>query len=168
MEVRLRLLFQLCGCAFLLALLSSTAFADDSHDRTHFGNDIIVGANEEVSEATCFGCSIHVRGHVIRDVTVFGGRIIVEDQGEIGGDATVFGGSVRLDKAVKVAGGITVFGGRVRRDPDATVGGDVTTFGSSFWILLIVGLPFVLLAAFIAGIAWLVRRMTRPTLPAPA
>ena len=39
--------------------------------------------NERVSDATCFGCTIHVRGHVMGDVTAFGGSIVVEDQGQV-------------------------------------------------------------------------------------
>ena len=70
-----------------------------------------LGLNEEVSEATCFGCSIRVRGHVSGDVTAFGGSIVVEDQGQIGGDLTTFGGSLRLGEDANVSGDVAVFGG---------------------------------------------------------
>ena len=92
-------------------------------------SNISIGPDEEVGDATCFGCSIRVRGHVSGDVTAFGGSIVVEDQGQVGGDVTAFGGDIRIDKEAKLGGDVTVFGGRIRRDPAATVGGDVTDDG---------------------------------------
>lgn len=152
----------------LLFAAGLSAFAADAHDRTQFGRDITVNSGEEVSEVTCFGCSIRVRGRVAGDATSFMGNIVVEDQGEIGGDTTAFGGNVRLEKGIKVGGGVTVFGGRFYRDSSATIGGDVTNFSGSAWLLLIFGLPLILLGAFIALIVWLVRRLTRPAVPAAA
>jgi cytoskeletal protein CcmA (bactofilin family) len=162
---RLRLTF---ACLLFCVALSSAAFADRDHERTQFGHNITIAPGEEVSEATCFGCSIRVRGHVSGDVTAFGGSITLEDQGQIGGDATTFGGSVRLEKDVKVSGDLTVFGGRIHRDPAATVGGDVTNFGGPGWIVLILGLPLVLVGLFVALVVWVVRRLLRPTVPAAA
>ena len=155
------------ACLFVLVALSTLAFADGGRDRTQVGHDITIGPNEEVSEATCFGCSVRVRGHVASDVTVFGGNIVVEEQGQIG-EATVFGGGVRLEKEARVGGDVTVFGGQVRFDPAASVGGDVTNFGGSIWLFLIFGLPLVFLGGIIALIIWLVRRFTQPSLPATA
>ncbi len=73
-------------------------FADGDRDRTQFGHRITIGPGEEVSDVTCFGCSVHVRGHVAGDVTTFGGSVVVEDQGQIDGDLTTFDGDLRLDK----------------------------------------------------------------------
>jgi hypothetical protein len=155
--------------AFLFAVaLSSTAFASSSPDRTQFGHNISIGPGEEVSDVTCFACSVRVRGHVSSDVTTFGGTIVVEDQGEISGDITSFGGDVRLDKEGKVGGDITVFGGRLHRDAAATVGGDVTNFSGTGWLFLVFGLPLVMLGAIIALIIWLIRRLMRPALPVAA
>jgi hypothetical protein len=148
--------------------LSTAAFADGSHERTQFGHDITIGPSEGVTDVTCFGCSVRVRGHVTGDVTTFGGSVMVEDNAEISGDTTTFAGNVRLDKGAKLAGDVTVFGGRLHRDPAASVAGDVTNFAGTFWILLIFGLPFVILGAIIALIVWIVRRLTRPALPAAA
>jgi hypothetical protein len=161
----LRLLFT---CLLFFVALSTAAFADKDHERTQLGHNITIAPCEEVSEATCFGCSIRVRGHVFGDVTAFGGSISVEDQGQIGGDTTTFGGSVRLEKDVKVSGDLTVFGGRIHRDPAATVGGDVTNFGGPGWIVLILGAPLLLVGVIIALIVWLVRRLLRPSVPATA
>ena len=85
---------------------------------------------------------------------------MVEDQGEVGGDTT-FGGDVRLDKGAKERRRRGLCGGRFRRDP----GGDgrrgtSPTFSGSVWLVLIFGLPFVVLGAFIALIVWLIRRLT--------
>ena len=154
-------------CLLGIAAFCVPAFAEGSHDRTQFGHDVFVGADEQVSEVTCFGCSVHVRGHVEGDVTTFGGAIVVEEFGEVGGDTTSFGGDVRLDKDAKVQN-LTVFGGRVRRDPQASVEGDVTTFTGSYWLFLIFGLPLLVVGAFIALIVWLIRRLTRPPMPVAA
>jgi hypothetical protein len=156
----------LLACIIFLLALSSAAFAD--RERTQVGHNINVGPDEEVSEATCFGCSIRVRGHVSGDVTTFGGSIIVEEQGQVGGDATTFGGDIRIAKEVKVGGDVTVFGGRIRRDPAASVGGDVTTMGGPGWIVLIFLFPLLFLAAFIALLVWIIRRIMRPSVPAAA
>lgn len=145
-----------------------TAFADGSHDRTQVGHNISIGPDEDVSEATCFGCSIRVRGHVAGDLTAFGGSIILEDQADVGGDVTSFAGDIRLDQETKVGGDVTVFGGKLRRESSASVGGDVTNMGGGGWIVLIFVLPFVVLGAFIAFVVWLIRRLLRPSIPAAA
>jgi hypothetical protein len=155
---------------FLLFLaLAMPALAEGSHDRTQFGHDIVVGSDQSATEVTCFGCSVHIRGHVDSDVTTFGGSVVIERDGSVGGDTTTFGGDVRLDGGAKVKD-ITVFGGRVRRDPEAQVDGDITNFagGAALWLFLVFGLPFVFLGALIALIVWLVRRFTRPSVPVPA
>ncbi len=147
--------------------MCAAAFADGSHDRTQFGHEITVGPNEKATEVTCFGCSVHVRGHVEGDVTTFGGSVVVEEDGEIGGDITTFGGDLRLESGAVVRD-VTVFGGKVHRDPSASVQGDITNFGGSYWIVLIFGLPFIVLGAFIALIIWVIRRLTRPAVPVAA
>lgn len=154
-------------CLSFLAGLSGMAFAS-SHDRTQFGHDITIASEEHVREATCFGCTVRVRGQVDGDVTAFCGSVIVEDGASIGGDTTTFGGSVRLEKASKVNGDLTVFGGRIQRDPASQVGGDVTNFGGRFWLPLFLGLPFMMLGGLIALIVFVVRRLTRPSVPVAA
>lgn len=152
----------------LILALSTAAFADGSHDRTQFGHDITVGPDDQVSDVTCFGCSVRVRGRVSSDVTTFGGSIILEDKAQVNGDATAFGGNIHMDDGVKVGGDVTLFGGRLRRDPTATVGGDVTAFTGGLWMLLIFGVPLLFLGAFIALIVWLVRLVTRHSVPVAA
>lgn len=151
-------------CLALAAAVSPLAIADSTPDRTQIGHDISVGPGEELSEATCFGCSVRIRGHVSGDVTTFGGSILVEDHGQVGGDATTFGGDIRLDKNVSVHGDVAVFGGRIRRDPAATVGGDVTNLGPG-WIVLIFALPLAFVGLFVALVIWLIMHLLRPAAP---
>jgi len=162
------LVFALAFAGALLGAIPAAEAQGDSHDRTHFGNDINVGPSENVGDVTCFFCTVRVRGHVASDVTVFGGSIILEDEAEVEGDLTDFGSGVRLEKDVKVGGDITTFGGPVRRDPAASVGGDVTTFNGYLWLFLIFGLPLVIFGGVIALIVWVIRRFTRQSVPATA
>ncbi len=168
MSCRIRCLRLLSVCLLFCVALSSAAFAADDHDRTQVGHNISVGPDEVVNAATCFGCSVHVRGHVSGDVTTFGGSIVIEDQGQVDGDATTFAGDIRLDKQVKVSGDVTVFGGRVRRDPAATVGGDVTNMSGPGWIVLIFVLPLAFLGGLVTLVIWLIWRLLRPSVPAAA
>lgn len=166
MRCRIRLFLRISACVIFLAALSATALADGSHDRTQFGNDITIGPADRISEATCFGCSIRVRGHVDGDVTSFGGSVVLEDEADVGGDATSFAGSLRLDSGAKVGGDVTVFGGHLRRDPAALVGGDVTSFSGGLWMLVIFGLPLILMGGFIALVVWIIRLLiTRTAAP---
>ena len=162
-----RLLSTAVISAALMVGLSGVASAEAPHDRTQFGRDISVAPGEEVSEVTCFACSVRIRGKVKTDVTTFGGNIVVEDQGDISGDTTAFGGDVHLDQGAKVSA-VTVFGGRLYRDPTTSVNGDITTFTGTVWLFLIFVLPFIMLGAFIALIVWIVRRLMRPAVAVPA
>lgn len=159
---------QLIASILFWLTLSTAAFAAAKPDITHFGSDISIAAGQDVGEATCFGCTVHVRGHITGDVTVFGGNIVVEGPGQIGGDATAFMGGVRLDHGVSIAGDVTVFGGRIRRDPSASIGGEITNFAGIGWMVLILGVPLAFLAGCVVLIVWLVRRVTRTALPATA
>ena len=153
----------------VVAALAAPAFADGSHDRTQFGHEIIVGADEKPSDVTCFGCGVRIRGHVSGDVTTFGGTVVVEQDGEVAGDTTVFAGDLRLESGARVRE-VTVFGGKLRRDPSALVRGDITTFGggAALWLFIVFGLPFVVLGALIAFLVWLIRRFSRPAVPVAA
>ena len=149
--------------------VSVPSLAADAGDRTQFGHDIVVASNEKVTDVTCFGCSVRIRGQVTSDVTTFGGMVVVEEDGQVTGDTTSFGGDVRLDSGAKLSN-LTVFGGKIHRDPAASITGDVTTFagGAALWLFIVFGLPFLLLGALIALIFWLVRRYSRPAMPVAA
>ena len=148
--------------AACLLIFSTVAFAKASPDRTQLGHNISIGPNEEVSDVTCIGCSIHIRGQVSGDATTVGGSIFVEDQGQVAGDVTAVAGDARLDKEVKVAGDITVVGGELRRDPQASIAGDVTNVGGRVWIIPILLIPFLFLGLLIALVVWIIQRVSRP------
>jgi hypothetical protein len=150
----------LLACLLCCVALPSIAFADN--DRTQVGNNINIGPGEEVGEATCFGCSVHVRGRVAGDVTTFGGSIVIEGDGQVGGDVTAFAGGIRLDHDVKVDGDVTVFGGRIHRDPLSSIGGDVTTMSGAGWIFLIFVMPLIVFGLFVWLVVWVIRRLLRP------
>ena len=149
-------------CLIFVLSLPTVGLAASDHDRTQVGHNISISADEDVTDATCFGCSIHVKGHVSGDLTTFGGSIIVEDGGRVDGDATIFAGNLRLEKEVAIKGDVTVFGGRLYRDPGAQIGGDVTNFASTVWIVLIFVAPILVFGLFVAGVVWLIRRLLRP------
>src|SRR5260370_35614287 len=109
-------------CLMFCIALSTAAFG---RDRTQVGSNINVGPNEQVGDATCFGCSILVRGQVSGDVTAFGGSVVIEDQGQVGGDITTFGGGVRLDNEANVRRAVPCFGWRIQREQTDIVGGSV-------------------------------------------
>jgi hypothetical protein len=166
--VTLRTCSQVIACTLFCLALSTASFAGSKPDITHFGSDISIAAGEEVGEATCFGCTVHIRGHVEGDVTAIGGNIVIEAPGQIGGEATAIIGGMRLDQGVSIGGDVTVMGGRIRRDASSSIGGEITNFAGIWWILLIFGLPLAFLGGCVALLVLLVRRITRPPLPVTA
>lgn len=163
-----------CFRAFCMSLLfglalSTVAFAAKSApDHTQTGSDINVAPGEETGELTCFGCSVRIRGHVLGDVTTFGGSIVVEDGGHVDGEATTFAGGLRLERDAGIKGDVTVFGGRIRRDASATIGGEITNFGGGIWIVILFLFPLLFLGLFVAFIVWLIRKLIQPRVPAVA
>jgi hypothetical protein len=145
--------------------LSTVAFATAKADRTQFGHDISVGPSEQVSDVTCIGCSIRIRGQVSGDATTLGGSIFIEDQGQVTGDVTAVAGDARLGKEVQVVGDVTVVGGGLRYDPHASISGDITNVGGRGWIIPILLLPFVIVGLLIALVIWLIQRSRRPLIP---
>ena len=169
MRNRFRCLSLVCVSLLLCFTLPSFALQGKAApDRTQTGSDIRVGPNEETGELTCFGCSVHVRGHVLGDITTFGGSITVEEGGKVDGEATSFAGGLRLEKDAVVNGDATVFGGRIHRDPSASIGGEVTNFSGGAWMVVIFVLPLLFLGLFIAFVVWLIRKLIRPSVPATA
>jgi hypothetical protein len=168
-----RYAFFLVG-AFLLWIgvsciaLSLTAAGKDNPSYTQFGRNINVEPSDEVSDLTCIGCSIHVRGLVAGDVTTVGGSVVVTDQAQVAGDITTVGGDVRLTRGIKVAGDVTTVAGRLQRDPEASVAGDVTSLGGRGWLLLVFVVPFVVFGLFVAFVVWLIQRVRRPAVPVAA
>ena len=156
---------------FTLLLLASVifvslaTFAKDTPEHTQFGRDIRIEAGERSGDATCFGCSIYIRGQLNGDATTFGGSIVLEEGASVTGDVTAFGGGIRAQAGSSALGDATTFGGQIRRDPTAKIGGDVTSFGGFGWFIAILALPLLFLAGIVALIIWLIRRSSRPPLP---
>jgi hypothetical protein len=150
-----------------LLLLSSAAVSQDK-DFTHWGRSINIGPNDEATDVTCFGCSIHIRGQVSGDVTAFLGSITIENEAQVAGDVTAFCGDMRLVDSARVDGDATVFGGHLHRDPNFEVGGTASSMGSRAVVLLIAMVPVVLLGLLVPGLIWLIRRLRRPPVPAAA
>ncbi len=112
---------------FFLILFSPLTGAQvrDPDDRTQFARNMIIEPGEEVGDALCFFCSIHVRGTVSIDAVTIGGGI--EVQGTVEGDAVAAGGGIRLGPGAKVDGDAVAVGGRLDRDPKSSIGGDAVS-----------------------------------------
>lgn len=153
-----------------LFTLTSTAFAatNQDPDYTQIGHNVNVGAGQQVGDVTCVGCSIHIRGTISGDATTIGGSIYVEDQGQVSGDVTSVAGSIRLGSEAKVKGDATVVGGEIRRAAGAQVSGDVTSVGGTFWGIMILICPLLILGLIIALVIWLVQRNRGQAVPAAA
>lgn len=150
-----------------ILLLFTSAFAAGAPDRTQFGHDIRIDANEQATDLTCINCSIYIAGEVAGDVTTVHGRVVLEGSGQIAGDVTAVLGDVRMDASTQVAGDLTVVGGHVRRAQGSQVAGDVTALEGTGWFAAIMAIPLFFLGALIALIVWLVQRNRRPA-PVPA
>lgn len=157
---RLTLLVLASGLLFSLA-----TFAKDTPEHTQFGRDIHIAADERSGDATCFGCSIYIRGQINGDATTFGGSVVLEEGASVTGDVTTFGGGIRAQAGSSALGDATTFGGYIRRDPTAKIGGDVTSFGGFGWFIAILALPLLFLAGIVALIVWLIRRSSQPQSP---
>ena len=153
----------LFAAALVLTACTST-LAEQSSERVQMGHDIRIEADENVSEATCFGCTVYVRGHVAGDVTTFFGNIVMEGGGQVAGDMTTIGGDVRMESGTATAGEVTAIGGSVRRDPGATIAGDVTSMGNRTTAIVLLASPFLIIGGIIAFIVWLVRRRKQPAM----
>jgi len=134
--------------------------ASRNGDLVRTNRDITVPAGEQLESATCWNCSVHVRGKVSGDVAVFHGNVTVESGGQIGGDLAAFLGDVRIENAAQVNGDVAAFGGKIYRDADGFIGGDQASYGKLVFFVVLL-LPFVLIGLLITLVVWLVRRVRR-------
>ena|SRR5437868_9660536 len=147
----------------VILVLTSLAWARGNPDITQFGHDIRVEPGQKVADVTCFNCSIYLRGESTSDLTAFHGNIFVGQDAVVAGDVTSFLGDARLSDGARISGDVLVFGGMLHRQPGAMVSGDVTTFENKFLVFLMLLSPFVVLAAIVALIVWVVQRNRRRT-----
>lgn len=144
--------------AFLSPLGRAQRDSSAGSERVQSGHDLWIQPNERASDATCFGCSIHVRGTVTGDAFAMGGRIIVETGGSIAGDAATLFGDIAVESGGSVSGDVAALGGRVRRSPEAVIGGEAASLGV-VWMALLLLVPLVLLGLLVALLVWLVQRL---------
>jgi hypothetical protein len=108
--------------AFLTLALGCVLAAED---RVMVGDDIFVGPGEELNEAVCIGCAIHVEGRV-GEVVAIGGRVTIAEGAVVGEVVSIAGGmDVRGEvhgDAVSVIGGSEIYG-QIFGDAVAVVGG---------------------------------------------
>jgi hypothetical protein len=114
---------QLLAIPFFLACAIPAAAAPipqaNPQDRTHFFHDITVEANDTANVVQCFGCNVHVRGHVTGDIVTGGGSIYIS--GPVDGDVLAVGGHVDTKKGGELHGNAIAIGGYVT----ATGGGTI-------------------------------------------
>jgi len=162
--------FQVALLGLMLAISSTFLHADRSDgdtDRTSWGHDIRIAAGENVTDVTCFFCSIYVQGNTAGDVTAFGGRIEIDGPAQVAGDVTTIVGNVSVTSGAKIAGDLTALGGTIQRADNVEISGDVTPIRRGWWLTLILISPFVVLGIIIAAIVWLIGYFRRTkTIPA--
>jgi hypothetical protein len=98
---------------------------DRGEDRTIFGSNVTIEANETVKDVSVFGGNVDVLGHVTGDLTVLGGNVHVKGAGHVDGDASLLGGNLTLDDGTSVGKDVSVLGGNFSRADGAKVGGEV-------------------------------------------
>jgi len=153
------------ACFFALALItvfSRLAAASDTQERFQMGHDIRIAADEKVGDVSCLNCSVHILGHVQGDVFALHGNVTLESGASVSGDISTLIGDVRMESGSSINGDVAAIAGGVRRQPQSTIGGDVSSMEGTQWLLLIVFVPVVILAAIVALIVWLVQRNRRP------
>ncbi len=85
-------------CAFPLAAQSPQR---NPEDRAQFFHDINIGPNGTANVVQCFGCNVHIRGHVTGDVLTIGGSIYIS--GLVDGNALAIGGHIESQSGRRVA-----------------------------------------------------------------
>lgn len=116
--------------AVLLLGFSGSAAAQDSVFR--LGGNVVIRADERVSDTVAIGGAVEVLGEVSGDVVAVGGSVTVD--GTVSGDIVAVGGAVTLGPTARVFGDVTAVGGSVNRHPESMVSGEVSriTVAESF------------------------------------
>jgi hypothetical protein len=116
----------------LMLLITPGALLKSPGNRTYIGQDIFIGAGQEVHNATCLFCSVQVEGElsgravvlfgnlnvsgqVQHSATVVGGNAVVDAQARIGGDTAVLGGNAVYETEESLSGSVYVLGGHLSR-----------------------------------------------------
>jgi hypothetical protein len=140
-----RRLFAVC---VLVAACTLPAAASERRDVVHFGNNIVVGEDENAGDLVCFLCSVEAKGNVQGDIVVFLGSVHL-DQGSRG-NMVVFGGDVWLNGDASIGHDLVLFGGTLHPAERQRVGGETVIFPP------IIFLPILLVIAAILWGIWMV------------
>ena len=128
-------------------------------DRTHFFHDITIEPNDTANVVQCFGCNVHVRGHVTGDIVTGGGSVYIS--GPVDGDVLAVGGHIDVKaggqlhgNAIAIGGYVTASGGgttdrRTVSAPYAIVPGQYRPTPRGIAILVVVNLLCVVIACAI-------------------
>lgn len=111
----------------VLATLSGVAAAE-----TRAGGQVVIRADETVSDVEAYAGSVVVRGTVDGDLTAFAGNVIVEAGGRVTGDVEAIAGNVQIDGTVQ--GALQASGGNVLVGPTASIGGPVEIAAGSITV----------------------------------
>ena len=139
--------FVLCA---LLVMPHLPTVGQGSRDVFHFGQNILVRADQRTLNTTCVLCSADIEGRVLGNVHVFAGNTLIN--GTVSGNVLVFGGHVALTNNATVAGRLLIVGGHLHQE-SAT--GPAHTVVPPIIFLPII----VLLCIAIAGLILFTRRM---------
>ena len=105
---RILLISLLFLCAFPLAAQRPQR---NPEDRAQFFHDINIGPNGTANVVQCFGCNVHIRGHVTGDVLTIGGSIYIS--GLVDGNALAVGGHIESQAGGELRGHAAAVGGYV-------------------------------------------------------
>ena len=142
-------------CAFPLAAQRPQR---NPEDRAQFFRDINIGPNGTANLVQCFGCNVHIRGHVTGDVLTIGGSIYIA--GLVDGNAVAVGGHIESETggelrghAAAIGGYVTQTGGKIDREsvstPYAIVPGQYRPTALGIALLIVTNLVCVGLACLL-------------------
>lgn len=92
---------------------------------------ILVGKDEVVHDVTVTGGKAIVEGTVTGDLVVVGGSATVKKGGRVLGNASTVGGGLTLDDGARIEGAVSVVGGKLDRAAGAFIGGAVDGTGAA-------------------------------------
>jgi hypothetical protein len=95
------------------------------------GGPLVIAEGQKADSAVGIGQDVHIRGHVIGDVTAIGANVRIFPTGSVDGDATAVGGVVRVDD------GGDVHGNRVMLARDDLTTGIRDSSWSGLWASLV-------------------------------
>jgi predicted acyltransferase (DUF342 family) len=126
----------------------------------HFGQDIVIAEGETAENVACAFCSVRVHGDVRGNVAVAFGDLELDAGHQIAGNAAVLAGRVQLGDNSRLEGNVAVIG-ELHQGDGAIVGGSRAVLPE-----VVLLLPFLVLAALIWLVVYLVRRSRcRPAYP---